>query len=69
MPGAYKTKAMFLYGDALYRQGAFKRAKDIFIGLHKKLAGDEKATAQRKVAACNRALKLPESDGVVAPQP
>ncbi len=65
MPGAQKTKAKFLYGDALYRQGAFDRAKDIYIGLYKQTANDEKATAQKKVAACNRMLKKTESDGLL----
>jgi len=64
--GAQRTDALFLYGDALYRQGNYRRARDIFIGLHKQLSGDQKATAQRKIAACNRALNLPESDGLVA---
>jgi len=65
MPGGYKDQAKFLYGDALYRQGEFVRAKSIYVGLHKQLAGDKKAEAQRKVAACNRQLKLPESDGLL----
>ena len=65
MPGAYKNKAKFLYGDALYRQGAYDRAKDIYVGLWKQTAGDDKALAQKKVAACNRMLKKPESDGLV----
>ncbi len=65
MPGGQKTKAKFLYGDALYRQGAYDRAKDIYIGLYKQTVGDEKATAQKKVAACNRMLKKPESDGLL----
>ena len=66
LPGAQKTDAMFLYGDALFRQGEFTRAKDVFLGLYRRLQGDAKATAQRKVAACNRNLKLPESDGLAA---
>ncbi|MBA3463249.1 MAG: protein kinase, partial [Deltaproteobacteria bacterium] len=63
-PGAQKTKAKFLYGDALYRQGAYDRAKDVYISLWKQSAGDDKATAQKKVAACNRALKKSETDGL-----
>ena len=65
MPGPQKTKAKFLYGDALYRQGAYDRAKDIYVALYKQTNGDEKATAQKKVAACNRMLKKPESDGLM----
>jgi tetratricopeptide (TPR) repeat protein len=63
-PGSHKTDAKFLYGDALYKQGEFRRAKDIYIGLRKGLAGEMKATATRKIAAANRALKLPEDDGI-----
>ena len=37
------SDAMFLYGDALYRQGEHLRAKSIYIGLHQRLAGDKKA--------------------------
>ncbi|HSK00439.1 MAG TPA: serine/threonine-protein kinase [Kofleriaceae bacterium] len=64
-PGPYKIDAKFLYGDALYKQGEFRRAKDIYIGLRKGLTGEMKATATRKIAAANRALKLPEDDGIV----
>jgi len=64
-PGPYKTKAMLLYGDALYRQGNYERAKNVFIGKLKALSGDERATTAKKIALCNKALKLPESDGVV----
>jgi tetratricopeptide (TPR) repeat protein len=63
-PGTHKTDAKFLYGDALYKQGEFRRAKDIYIGLRKTLTGDLKATATRKIAAANRALRLPEDDGI-----
>ena len=64
MPGPQKVEAKFLYGDALYRQGAYDRAKDIYIGLYKQTAGDEKAKAQRKVAACNQKLGKPDGDGL-----
>jgi serine/threonine protein kinase/TolA-binding protein len=63
-PGTHKTEAKFLYGDALYKLGEYRRAKDIFMGLRKTSTGDLKATATRKIAAANRALKLPENDGI-----
>jgi serine/threonine protein kinase len=63
-PGTHKTDAKFLYGDALFKQGQHKRARDIYIGLRKTLTGELKATATRKIAAANRALKLPEDDGI-----
>jgi serine/threonine protein kinase len=64
-PGPFKTQAMFLYGDAWYRQGDYARAKEIYTTLRKNVSGDDKATAAKKIAACNKMLKLPESDGVV----
>ena len=64
LPGGWKTKSKFLYGDALYRQRAYDRAKDIFIGLWKQTSGDDKATAQKKVAACNQKLGKPDGDGL-----
>jgi serine/threonine protein kinase/TolA-binding protein len=64
-PGQYKIPAMFLYGDAWYRQGEFLRAKEIYITLRKTVTGDDRATTTKKIAACNKALKLPEADGVV----
>ena len=60
-----KIDAKFLYGDALYKQGEFKRAKDVFINLRRGLNGDPKALATKKIAACNKALGLPAHDGVV----
>ena len=63
-PGPYKTKAMLLYGDALFRQGEFARAKTIYLGVRKILTGEERANTVKKIARCNKELKLPESDGV-----
>jgi len=62
--GPYKTKAMLLYGDALFRQGEFDRAKNIYLGVRKGLTGEERANTVKKIARCNKELKLPESDGV-----
>ena len=64
-PGTFKTPAMFLYGDALYRLHEYDRAKNIYAGLRKGLSGDDRATATKKIAACNKALKLPDTDGVL----
>jgi tetratricopeptide (TPR) repeat protein len=64
-PGPFKTSAMFLYSDAWYRQGEFLHAKELYITIRKSVVGDDRATATKKVAACNKALNLPEADGVV----
>jgi serine/threonine protein kinase len=64
LTGQRKTDAQFLYGDALYRQAEFSRAKDIYMGLRKRLQGEQKTTAAKKVAACNKALHLPDNDGI-----
>ncbi|MGN6106332.1 MAG: tetratricopeptide repeat protein, partial [Kofleriaceae bacterium] len=63
--GGDKTDAKFLYGDALYKLGEYQRAKDVYVNLRKSLAGDQRSLAAKKIAAANRQLKLPESDGVV----
>ncbi|MDB4957454.1 MAG: hypothetical protein JWO36_5023, partial [Myxococcales bacterium] len=65
MSGAQKMDAKFLYADALYRHGDFDRAKNMYIGLRKVSPADKKSQAAKKIAACNRMLKLPEADGVV----
>jgi hypothetical protein len=62
--GAFQTPARFLYGDALYRQGEYTRAKAIYLQLRGRLHGDDRVTATKKLVACNRALQLPESDGI-----
>jgi len=64
LTGQRKTDAQFLYGDALYRQNEFSRAKDIYMGLRKRLQGEQKTTAAKKVAACNKALHLADNDGL-----
>ncbi len=66
LPGPQKTKAMFLYADTLFKQGDAKRAKDFYLNLRGQLSDKEqKATATKKIALCNRQLKLPERDGIV----
>ncbi|MDX2094033.1 MAG: protein kinase [Kofleriaceae bacterium] len=64
----YRVKAQFLVGDALFKQGATARAKAVYIALYRSLAGDDKALAARKVATVNKALKLPDADGLSAPK-
>jgi serine/threonine protein kinase len=62
--GPYKIKAMFLYADALYQQAQYARAKTIFQKLRNELRGDQRALAQKKIAACNKELGLPENSGI-----
>jgi hypothetical protein len=62
--GQRKIDAQFLYGEVLYRQNEFSRAKDIFLGLRKRLTGEQKINATKRVAWCNKALHLPDNDGV-----
>jgi len=63
-PGPFKVKAQFLYGDAWYRLGDHAHAKSIYIKLRNTVTGDERATATKMISLCNKALKLPETDGV-----
>jgi tetratricopeptide (TPR) repeat protein len=63
-PGPFQTQAKFLYGDALYRQGEYKHAKEYYLTLRTKVRGDDRTTATKKIAACNKALNLPDGDGI-----
>ncbi|HET7502321.1 MAG TPA: protein kinase [Kofleriaceae bacterium] len=63
-PGPHKSDALLLYGDAYFSQHEYARAKDIYNNLRKTLHGDDRAAAIRKIVACNKALKLPEQDGL-----
>jgi serine/threonine protein kinase len=63
-PGAHQIQAKFLYADALFRQGELERAKPFYQGLYKQLRGYERATAAKKIAACNKLLNLPDTDGI-----
>jgi TolA-binding protein len=62
--GAFQTKARFLYADALFRKGEYPRAKDLYKKLRDDSRGDIRAMAQKKIAACNKELHLPEGDGL-----
>ncbi len=59
-----KTDAMFLYGDILFRQGLYLRARGVYVSLYGRLSGGDKANARRKIAACNKSLGKPEADGI-----
>jgi serine/threonine protein kinase len=62
--GPFRNLAALLYGDVLYRQGNYMRAKGVYRDVRDRLNGEERATAVRKIALCNKQLKLPEADGV-----
>ncbi len=62
--GPHVIDAMFLYGDALYRANQFSRAKDMYVSLRKRLTGEPKTTAIKKIVACNKALHVAENDGL-----
>jgi tetratricopeptide (TPR) repeat protein len=63
-PGTFKTDALILYGDVLFRQKEYERAKTIYLGVRKTVAGEPRAVITRKIARCNEQLRLPESDGL-----
>jgi hypothetical protein len=63
-PGSHRSHAKLLYAEGLFRQGDHRRAKDMYLSLHKTVTGELKDSVKRKIAACNRALKLPENDGI-----
>jgi len=67
MPGTQVMEAKVLYGDALFRNGEYDRAKSVYVGIRKMLvlADKGRAALAKKISSCNKALKLPENDGVV----
>ncbi|HEU0031178.1 MAG TPA: protein kinase [Kofleriaceae bacterium] len=62
--GAAKLSSMMLYGDALFKDGAYDRAKTIYSGMRRDATADMKATLAKKIVSCNKQLKLPENDGL-----
>jgi hypothetical protein len=62
--GAQKLDALTLYGDALFKNTEYKRAKEVYINVRGKVSGDKRASATKKIALCNAKLGLPERDGV-----
>jgi eukaryotic-like serine/threonine-protein kinase len=64
--GPFKTQAMLLYGDAVFRQGNRERAKAVFLSIYKTQSGADRSTALKKIATVNKALGLPDADGVTA---
>lgn len=61
--GPHQLDAKVLYADILARQGSHARAKDMYVALRKLTTGELRTQITAKLAAENRALKLPESDG------
>ena len=63
-PGPFRVQSQFLFADALYKEGQFARAKNVYNSIYNNQKGEEKTAAEKKIKACNRELKLPEADGV-----
>lgn len=63
-PNPIKLDAKELYGDAVYATGQYKRAKDFYLALRAQVTGARKAAIENKVVMANKALKLPERDGL-----
>jgi serine/threonine protein kinase len=59
-----KRLAMMLYGDGLFQQGSFDRAKNIYVALYKQVAGDMREQLKRKVVLCNGKLHKDPADGL-----
>ncbi len=64
LSGPSKVQAQFLFGDALYKEGEFSRAKNVYTSIYNNQKGDEKMAAAKKVMACNRELKMPAAAGL-----
>jgi serine/threonine protein kinase len=63
LPGQFKNQARLLYGDTVFRQSDYKRAKAIYILLRKSTSGDEHVQAIKKIMKCNELLGMTPSDG------
>jgi serine/threonine protein kinase len=63
--GPFQKAALMLYGDALFRVDEFERAKSIYTNVRERVKGDDRVALARKIAACNKRLRLPERDGIV----
>jgi len=64
LPGSRKLDAKFLYADTLYRMADYKRAKGIYIGLHRSTSGMHRREAERRLATVNVKLGLDARDGL-----
>ena len=69
MKGAYQLEAKVLFADATFQQGDYKRAKSYFVAMRNatpkiKANASFRATLAKKIAACNKALKLADDDGI-----
>jgi len=62
--GPFRTRAVSLYADALFRRAEYTRAKEIYRKLESELQGDQREMAIKKIAACNKELGLPHRDGL-----
>ena len=62
--GPFKAQALVRFADAVFRSGEVARAKQMYRILIDKKSPRSARDAQKKTIACNRALKLPERDGL-----
>jgi len=62
--GPNKVQAQFLFGDALYKEGEFLRAKNVYNSIYNHQKGEDKMKAAKKFMACNRELNLPQAQGL-----
>jgi thioredoxin-like negative regulator of GroEL len=56
--------AKILYADSIFRQGDYKRARELYRGLHRTATGAMQASLAKRIAAANRKLALPDGDGL-----
>lgn len=57
-----KYDAKLLYGEILFKQGLYHRAKDVFLTLRQQ--EPRKPELEQRVIACNKALKRPDREGL-----
>jgi hypothetical protein len=64
MAGNHKLDANLLYADALFKQPNYKRAKDVYVNLAKKVPKEKKAYVVKMIGECNAKLGLPTKHGL-----
>ena len=61
----FKTQAMLLYGDAIFRQNDATRARNVFVSIYTKAqTAADRAIALKKIAAVNRSMNRPDTEGL-----
>jgi serine/threonine protein kinase len=67
MKGNQTLDADELVGDALFKQGAYDRAKRFYVDVRGKVSGARKTAVTNKIVAANKQLGIPERTDIIGP--